>query len=71
MAEPVNHLAHRSGDHADLLRSLSDQALAEQMAWYVQAQNLAKNPRDRHGYSNLLSTAYAIQDERAHVNDTP
>ena len=50
MAEPVNHLAHRSGDHADLLRSLSDQALAEQMAWYVQAQNLAKNPRGYCGH---------------------
>ena len=69
-ADAVDHLAESSGQHIDLLRALTDEQLDEQMAWYRYERAAAKNPRDAHGFSRLLSTAYIVHGER-HENETP
>jgi len=64
----VNHLQGKTGDHADLLRDLTDTELEEQVDWY-RIMVSASTGRDQWGFTKLLSTASAVRSER-HENET-
>jgi hypothetical protein len=64
MTTPIDHLADKSGLHVELLRELTDEQLAEQIAYYSECEAKASNARDHWGHSKLAHTASLVQRER-------